>query len=290
MKHLMKWICVVLATVLLCFSLVSCTDEETEKKITTLATSNAALMVELTKLKTDDADLKASNAALNTKLEALAERIEAIEPTVKGYEEEGAACEKLLGEYTKELDALKEKIEDAKLAKVATISEEVTDHVAIRIKDHGTIIVKLAPDVAPITVANFQKLVSEDFYDGLTFHRIIRGFMIQGGDPEGTGMGGSKNTIKGEFSSNGVENNLSHKRGVISMARNSISMDSASSQFFICHMDSDFLDGDYAAFGEVVYGLTVVDSVAGVTTDSGDKPLTPVVIHWMQFVTMVENG
>ena len=121
--------------------------------------------------------------------------------------------------------------------------------------------IELYPDLAPITVENFVKLAKDGFYDGLTFHRIIEGFMIQGGDPEGTGMGGSKDKIKGEFAANGVENNISHKRGVISMAR-SQEMDSASSQFFICHEDSDFLDGQYAAFGKMTKGFEVVDELS----------------------------
>ncbi len=125
---------------------------------------------------------------------------------------------------------------------------------------HGTMKIELYPQVAPITVANFEKLVGEGFYDGLTFHRIIRGFMIQGGDPEGTGMGGSKDKIKGEFASNGVKNDLRHTRGVISMAR-SMMRDSASSQFFIMHEDAPHLDGEYAAFGKVVEGIEVVDAI-----------------------------
>ncbi|MBR0115012.1 MAG: peptidylprolyl isomerase, partial [Firmicutes bacterium] len=115
---------------------------------------------------------------------------------------------------------------------------------------------------APITVENFVKLAKSGFYDGLTFHRIMEGFMIQGGDPDGNGSGGSGENIKGEFSSNGVENSLSHTRGAISMARNSFDMDSASSQFFIVHEDSAFLDGDYACFGYVTDGMEVVDAIA----------------------------
>ena len=134
-------------------------------------------------------------------------------------------------------------------------------HVEIEVQDYGTIAVELDGDAAPITVDNFLKLAKEGFYDGLTFHRIIDGFMIQGGDPEGTGMGGSDETIKGEFSANGVENNLSHTRGAISMARNSVSMDSASSQFFIVQSDSTFLDGQYACFGYVTSGMDIVDQI-----------------------------
>lgn len=133
-------------------------------------------------------------------------------------------------------------------------------HVEIEVQDYGTIAVELDGDAAPITVQNFMDLANDGFYDGLTFHRIIAGFMMQGGDPNGNGTGGSENTIKGEFSSNGVENTLSHTRGAISMAR-SQNPDSASSQFFICHADSNFLDGQYACFGYVTDGMDVVDAV-----------------------------
>lgn len=135
-----------------------------------------------------------------------------------------------------------------------------THHAEIEIQDYGTITVELDGDAAPITVQNFMDLANAGFYDGLTFHRIISGFMMQGGDPNGNGTGGSENTIKGEFSSNGVENTLSHTRGAISMAR-SQNPDSASSQFFICHADSTFLDGQYACFGYVTDGMDVVDAV-----------------------------
>lgn len=134
-------------------------------------------------------------------------------------------------------------------------------HVAITVRDYGTITVELDADAAPITVQNFLDLADSGFYDGLTFHRIMEGFMIQGGDPEGTGMGGSDKTIKGEFSANGVENPLSHTRGAISMARSS-AMDSASSQFFIVQKDSTFLDKQYACFGYVTNGMDVVDAIA----------------------------
>lgn len=134
-------------------------------------------------------------------------------------------------------------------------------HVAITVRDYGTITVELDADAAPITVQNFLDLAGSGFYDGLTFHSIIEGFMIQGGDPEGTGMGGSDKTIKGEFSANGVENPLSHTRGAISMARSS-AMDSASSQFFIVQKDSTFLDKQYACFGYVTDGMDVVDAIA----------------------------
>lgn len=139
-------------------------------------------------------------------------------------------------------------------------------HIEIEIADYGTVKVELDADVAPITVTNFVTLAKDGFYDGLTFHRIISGFMIQGGDPLGTGMGGSEETIKGEFANNGVENSISHTRGVISMARNGYDMNSASSQFFIMHQDSPHLDGDYAAFGHVTEGMEYVDAICENTT------------------------
>ena len=157
--------------------------------------------------------------------------------------------------------------------------------VQIEMEDGGIIKIQLYPAVAPITCANFEKLVKEGFYDGLIFHRVINGFMIQGGDPTGTGMGGSKETIKGEFAHNGVTNNLSHTRGTISMARTNVK-DSASSQFFICHEDATFLDGDYAAFGCVTEGMDFVDRIASVDTDMRDKPIRE---QKMKKVTLISD-
>lgn len=142
-------------------------------------------------------------------------------------------------------------------------SEELlsgTHHAEIQVKDYGTITVELDADIAPITVTNFVNLAKDGFYDNLTFHRIMDGFMIQGGDPNGDGTGGADQTIKGEFSSNGVENEISHTRGTISMAR-AQDPDSASSQFFIVQEDSDYLDGNYAAFGHVTSGMEIVDQI-----------------------------
>lgn len=133
-------------------------------------------------------------------------------------------------------------------------------HVEIEVKDYGTISLELDADTAPISVTNFIRLAKDGFYDGLTFHRIISGFMIQGGDPRGNGTGGSDKTIKGEFSQNGIENDISHERGVISMARSN-DPDSASSQFFIMHKDTPSLDGNYAAFGHVTEGIEIVDKI-----------------------------
>ena len=143
--------------------------------------------------------------------------------------------------------------------------------VVIEVKGMGKIKVELDAEAAPITVENFRELVEEGFYDGLIFHRVISGFMIQGGDPLGNGMGGSDKNIKGEFAANGVANSLSHKRGVISMAR-SQNFNSASSQFFIMHADGEFLDGQYAAFGKVTSGIETVDAIAEVPTDRNDRP------------------
>lgn len=154
------------------------------------------------------------------------------------------------------------------------LDTETTYYADIDIADYGVITVQLDQTVAPVTCANFVELAENGFYDGLTFHRIIKDFMMQGGDPAGNGTGGSENNIVGEFDSNGHENGLSHTRGVISMAR-SQAPNSASSQFFICHADSDFLDGDYAAFGIVTEGLDVVDAVcenAEPTDNNGTIP------------------
>ncbi|MGN1082042.1 MAG: peptidylprolyl isomerase [Candidatus Avispirillum sp.] len=159
--------------------------------------------------------------------------------------------------------------------------------VEMSVKDFGKITLELYPDIAPITVENFVSLVKDGFYDGLTFHRVVNGFMIQGGDPNGNGTGGSDKTIKGEFAENGVENNLLHERGVISMARSN-NPDSASSQFFIMHQDNDYLDGKYAAFGKVTDGMDVVDAIASVDVElnfSGTEessPVTPVVIEYVK--------
>ena len=177
-----------------------------------------------------------------------------------------------------------------------TVSETATNYVKLNVsytdddgkKHNGDIIVKLAPETAPITVANFQKLVSEGFYDGLTFHRVIENFMIQGGDPEGTGLGGSDTDITGEFSANGIDNPIKHERGVISMARNGYDMNSASSQFFIVHKTYPSLDGKYAAFGHVVFGMTSVDGIATIATDTNDKPLKNAIIESAVFVNYNE--
>ena len=152
--------------------------------------------------------------------------------------------------------------------------------VTITMKDGGVIKAELYPDIAPISVENFVKLAGNGFYNGLIFHRVIPGFMIQGGCPDGTGMGGPGYTIKGEFASNGVKNDLKHERGVLSMAR-AMNPDSAGSQFFIMHETSPPLDGDYAAFGKVIEGMDVVDKIASVPTDYNDRPLEPQVIEIM---------
>ena len=144
--------------------------------------------------------------------------------------------------------------------------------VTIEMEGGGVIVAELYPDKAPNTVANFVELAQSGFYNGLIFHRVIPGFMIQGGDPQGTGMGGPGYSIRGEFTENGFENDLSHTRGVLSMAR-AMDPDSAGSQFFIMHQDGPFLDGQYAAFGRVIEGMDVVDAIAATPTDASDRPV-----------------
>lgn len=146
-----------------------------------------------------------------------------------------------------------------------------------------TIKIELLPEYAPKSAANFEKLVREGFYDGIIFHRVISGFMIQGGDPTGTGCGGSAETIPGEFIANGFNNTLEHRRGVVSMARTN-DPNSASSQFFICHQDAMFLNGQYAAFGRVVEGMDTVDRIAAAKTDFSDRPLTDIVIKKAEII------
>ncbi len=157
------------------------------------------------------------------------------------------------------------------------VKEEQKVNIKIEMQDGGVIKAELYPEVAPITVANFEKLINEKFFDGLIFHRVIEGFMIQGGGYDTSYQHKEAESIKGEFSSNGVENNLKHTRGVLSMARTSVK-DSASSQFFIMHQDAPHLDGEYAAFGKVTEGMDVVDKIAATQTDAQDVPVTPQVI------------
>ncbi len=158
--------------------------------------------------------------------------------------------------------------------------------VLIQLENDKEILIELMPEIAPVSVENFEKLIGEGFYDGLIFHRVIEGFMIQGGCPDGTGMGGPGYGIKGEFAQNGVENSLKHTAGVVSMARSGMP-NSAGSQFFIVHEDAPHLDGSYAAFGKVVKGMEVVNEIASVPVDGRDKPLEAVV---MKKVSIVENA
>ena len=156
-------------------------------------------------------------------------------------------------------------------------------NIEIEMNDGGVIKAELYPDIAPITVDNFVKLINENFFDGLIFHRVIEGFMIQGGGMDAVGNQKKANSIKGEFASNGVKNDLKHTRGVLSMARTMIP-DSASSQFFIMHMDAPHLDGQYAAFGKVTEGMEVVDKIATCDTDFSDMPIVPQVIKTIRLV------
>ncbi len=169
-----------------------------------------------------------------------------------------------------------------------TETDKKTEYVKISVKDHGDIIIRLRPDIAPETVENFQTLVDNHFYDGLTFHRVMKGFMIQGGDPKGNGTGSSDTKIKGEFTQNGFTNNLKHVRGVISMARGD-DMNSASCQFFICDATASHLDNNYASFGYVMAGMDTVDSIAAVEVQATSKgemsdPIKDVIIEKIVFV------
>ena len=148
----------------------------------------------------------------------------------------------------------------------------------IEVEGYGSIELELYPDIAPQSVYNFCYLARQGYYDGVTFHRVINGFMIQGGDPKGNGQGGPGYCIKGEFALNGVKNDLKHTRGVLSMARKNRPYNSAGSQFFICQQDAPHLDGGYAAFGKVISGMEIVDAIASVAVDANNKPKTPVVI------------
>jgi peptidyl-prolyl cis-trans isomerase B (cyclophilin B) len=176
---------------------------------------------------------------------------------------------------------------DLQAAKGYKKAAGTTNLINILMDSGNSIVIELDEQAAPVTVANFQKLVSEEFYNGIIFHRIIPGFMIQGGDPLGTGTGGSDTKIKGEFASNGVNNRLSHVRGAVSMARTQVP-DSASSQFFICHADSLFLDGEYAAFGKVVAGMDEVDRIADLKTNRNDFPENPPLMKQVFFVVEEE--
>ena len=236
----------------------------------------------------------------------------ALDPEITSWESEIAYVEYVLEAYKAQLaivqgkkDALTAKITSAEELLAAPASAELAEkvqallpppnltgkpYVQIDIANYGTIIAELDADAAPITVTNFVNLVNKGFYNGLTFHRVMQGFMIQGGDPKGDGTGGSDTTIKGEFKINGVQNDLSHVAGVISMARKSMPYDSATSQFFICNADaSASLDGKYAGFGYVVAGLDVVLTVSEVevkASASGENsvPVEPVVIEKICFV------
>lgn len=158
-----------------------------------------------------------------------------------------------------------------------------TINIKITMKDGKYMEAELYPEIAPITVENFVELIKQDFFSGIIFHRVIKGFMIQGGDPTGTGMGGSEKTIKGEFKVNGFENNLKHTRGVLSMAR-TMDPNSASSQFFIMHQDAPHLDGSYAAFGKITKGIEVVDEIANTKTDFRDKPINDQTIERIELI------
>ena len=261
MKH--KYLAVLCAAVLSACMFTGCGNKDTDNKETAKTTSEEQQGTE------KDAEEAGISDGSDT------------EDVQEGSQEEGQSGQPVedAEDTAEEISQEPEKSADTGSSEDAVtldVSKSLTGthDVEIKVKDYGTIDVQLDADTAPITVTNFIKLVQENFYDGLTFHRIMDGFMIQGGDPLGNGTGGSDQTIKGEFKNNKVENNISHKRGVISMARSS-DPDSASSQFFIVQTDSTFLDGDYAAFGEVTSGMDVVDAIckdAKPTDDNGTIP------------------
>ena len=175
-------------------------------------------------------------------------------------------------------------------------SDKETNLVMIDVRDYGIMVAELYPDKAPITVENFKNLVSKNFYSGLIFHRVMKNFVIQTGDPQGNGIGGSDKTIKGEFEANGVKNDISHVRGILSMARKkgsnpetSETFNSASSQFYIVQDDATYLDGKYAGFGKLVSGYDVLDKIASVETNMNDKPINDVVIKNVRFVEYYEG-
>ena len=226
-----------------------------------------------------------------------------VEDNMTVYVQNVGEVEKIATPANPEGYSVRVKSEDIDMSTVANLdlfepTTELTDYVLLDMKVDGSvklsedktvdnytgkILIRLYPDVAPLSVKNFKKLVSEKKYDGLTIHRVIADFVIQGGDPNGDGTGGAGEDIFGEFESNGFTNNLSHKRGVVSMAR-AEDPDSGSSQFFICHADATNLDGNYAAFGYVVYGMDTVDVIAGLATDDNDMPTVKVTIESASFV------
>lgn len=167
-----------------------------------------------------------------------------------------------------------------------TETEEQTNYIKIQMESNDIILAELYPDIAPITIENIKQLISDKYYDNLLFHRVVKNFVIQTGDPTGTGLGGSENTITGEFRRNGITNTLLHERGVLSMARKQNDMDSASSQFFIVHKTNTSLDGLYAAFGKVIAGLDTVDKIADVEVDESDAPITEQRIVSIRFINI----
>lgn len=267
-----KFLCLILALILLSMSLVSCATQEEKDAFDDMTSELNDILSSLEALPASE-EVDSLTSEVNVLLTELSEN---------GANKVAKASD----DYLAKISDLRVRLSALLLSQSFAVSESVTNYVQIEVKGFGYIVVELAPEVAPKTVENFQMLVEDGFYDGLIFHRVIKNFMIQGGDPKGNGTGGADKNIVGEFASNGFANNLSHKRGVISMAR-SQSPNSASSQFFICHADSPHLDGEYAAFGEVVYGMDVVDAIASVKTNASDKPLTNVVIKSMQFVERI---
>ena len=287
MKNVLAWVCALLLALLPCFGLAEESAEKSMEEIVAelqaLVEDNAAKAAEIEALTAENEQLKEEIGQLQAELEALSGQIFNREALQSKWEEKKEDAQQAMDALGEKIDDLSGSVESGLTAfgawlgeglgeagdffsslfseqEEAPEAEENTVRIEIEVQDYGVIRAELYPDVAPITVANFVKLAQAGFYDGLTFHRIISGFMIQGGDPNGNGTGGSAEKIKGEFAANGVENSLSHERGVLSMAR-ARDNDSASSQFFIMHADAPYLDGQYAAFGRVTEGIEVVDAI-----------------------------
>ena len=277
--NMKKILCLILALIFLALSLTACASKEDKELVSAMITELEGLLQEVKAITPTE-----ETATLETSINELLSELSSKRITKIVNEAD---------DYRDKIDALKLRLDEIKFSLLFTVSQSTTNYVFLNVEGYGRIVVELSPDTAPQTVANFQKLVGQGFYNGLTFHRVIKDFMIQGGDPKGNGTGGSKEKIFGEFASNGFENNLKHERGVISMARNGSSdpeidaqyFNSASSQFFICHKDSPHLNGEYAAFGKVIYGMETVDAIANIKTNSNDKPIVNITIQSMQFVT-----
>ncbi len=273
----MKKIKKILAISLCCLMLTACAENApAETTAETTVTTEAETQTET------ETSAEEDSSEVETETETTTEQSVESEETSESQEETETA--ETTAALTTQSETTTETTAETTVETTAQAEEEVVN-VVISVAEYGDIHLELYPEIAPITVENFVSLANDGFYEGIIFHRVIEDFMIQGGDKTGTGAGSNGFTITGEFASNSIENDISHTRGTISMARKGNDKDSASSQFFIVHKDSTFLDGDYAAFGQVTSGMEVVDAIAAVDTDSSDRPTSDVVI---ESVTVLE--